>query len=64
MANVEENKFDHLLREEGLSMWYFSWVLGVGFAVSFSIINAMWLEQKERDIGEKGGAAGGRARRS
>jgi len=37
---------------------YFSWVLGVGFAVSFSIINAMWLEQKERDIGERAGAAG------
>jgi cyd operon protein YbgT len=26
-------------------MWYFSWILGVGLAVSFSIINAMWLEQ-------------------
>jgi cytochrome bd-I ubiquinol oxidase subunit X len=25
-------------------MWYFSWVLGVGFAVAFSILNAMWLE--------------------
>ena len=24
-------------------MWYFSWVLGVGFAVAFSILNAMWL---------------------
>jgi cyd operon protein YbgT len=28
-------------------MWYFSWVLGVGFAISFSIINAMWLEDRE-----------------
>ena len=26
-------------------MWYFSWVLGVSFAISFSIINALWLEQ-------------------
>lgn len=25
-------------------MWYFSWILGLGFACSFSIINAMWLE--------------------
>jgi cyd operon protein YbgT len=39
-------------------MWYFSWVLGVSFAISFSIINAMWLEQKERDTGETAGAAG------
>jgi cyd operon protein YbgT len=27
-------------------MWYFSWVLGVSFAVSFSIINALWLEAR------------------
>ena len=38
-------------------MWYFSWVLGVSFAVSFSIINAMWLEQKELADGERAGAA-------
>lgn len=25
-------------------MWYFTWVLGIGFAVAFAIINAMWLE--------------------
>jgi cyd operon protein YbgT len=25
-------------------MWYFSWVLGVGLALSFGIINVMWLE--------------------
>lgn len=38
-------------------MWYFSWILGVGLAVSFSIINAMWLEQhepsEEWDVGER-----------
>jgi cyd operon protein YbgT len=28
-------------------MWYFSWVLGVSFAISFSIINALWLEEKD-----------------
>ncbi len=25
-------------------MWYFAWILGVGFAAAFAIINAMWLE--------------------
>ncbi|MGY6216854.1 cytochrome bd-I oxidase subunit CydX [Methylolobus aquaticus] len=25
-------------------MWYFAWVLGVGLACAFGIINAMWLE--------------------
>lgn len=30
-------------------MWYFSWVLGLGLACSFSILNAMWLEFYEED---------------
>ncbi len=25
-------------------MWYFTWLLGVGFAVLLAILNAMWLE--------------------
>ena len=25
-------------------MWYFSWVLGLGFAVLLAILNAMWGE--------------------
>ncbi|OOV88225.1 cytochrome bd-I oxidase subunit CydX [Oceanospirillum linum] len=25
-------------------MWYFAWILGVLLAISFGIINAMWLE--------------------
>lgn len=25
-------------------MWYFTWVLGLGFACAFAILNAMWLE--------------------
>lgn len=25
-------------------MWYFTWMLGVGFAVMLAILNAMWLE--------------------
>jgi cyd operon protein YbgT len=28
-------------------MWYFSWVLGLGLACSFAILNAMWLEIAE-----------------
>lgn len=28
-------------------MWYFSWVLGVGLACSFAILNAMWFEIRE-----------------
>jgi cytochrome bd-I ubiquinol oxidase subunit X len=25
-------------------MWYFSWILGVALAATFSILNALWLE--------------------
>ena len=25
-------------------MWYFAWVLGAGFACTFAVLNAMWLE--------------------
>ena len=28
-------------------MWYFSWILGVSLACSFSILNAMWFEMRE-----------------
>jgi cyd operon protein YbgT len=28
-------------------MWYFTWVLGVGFAVLLAILNAMWGETQE-----------------
>lgn len=28
-------------------MWYFAWILGVGLAVAFGIINAMWLEAEQ-----------------
>ncbi len=30
-------------------MWYFTWVLGAGFACAFAILNAMWLEIRETD---------------
>ncbi|AOY96422.1 cyd operon protein YbgT [Cupriavidus sp. USMAA2-4] len=28
-------------------MWYFSWVLGVGFAVLLAVLNAMWGEASD-----------------
>ena len=28
-------------------MWYFAWILGLGFAVSLAILNAMWGENEE-----------------
>lgn len=27
-------------------MWYFAWVLGIGFAVLLAILNAIWLENE------------------
>ncbi len=27
-------------------MWYFSWMLGIGLACCFAILNAMWLEAR------------------
>lgn len=28
-------------------MWYFAWVLGLGLACTFAVLNAMWLEHRE-----------------
>ena len=28
-------------------MWYFSWILGLGFALAFGVLNAMWYEVTE-----------------
>jgi cyd operon protein YbgT len=25
-------------------MWYFSWILGLGLAVAFAVLNGMWHE--------------------
>lgn len=27
-------------------MWYFSWILGIGVALAFGIINVMWFESQ------------------
>ncbi|MBC3862349.1 cytochrome bd-I oxidase subunit CydX [Undibacterium jejuense] len=31
-------------------MWYFAWILGVGFALLLAIMNAMWGENEEARI--------------
>ena len=31
-------------------MWYFTWVLGVGFAAAFAILNALWFESHARRL--------------
>ena len=28
-------------------MWYFAWVLGLGFAILLSVVNALWFEAQE-----------------
>ncbi len=30
-------------------MWYFSWILGLGLALTFGVLNAMWYEILETD---------------
>lgn len=42
-------------------MWYFAWILGVLFACSVGIINAMWVEMHLSERRDRSGrtAAGG-----
>jgi cyd operon protein YbgT len=28
-------------------MWYFSWILGLGLALTFGVLNAIWYELRE-----------------
>lgn len=30
-------------------MWYFTWILGLGFACTIAILAAIWFELKETD---------------
>jgi len=30
-------------------MWYFSWILGLGFACTLAVLNAMWLEHRSAE---------------
>jgi cyd operon protein YbgT len=42
-------------------MWYFAWILGVGFAVLLAILNAMWGENEPGRIeAAEGGDDGAR----
>ena len=34
-------------------MWYFTWVLGLGFAVLFAVVNVLWLDSREGQAQEK-----------
>jgi cyd operon protein YbgT len=36
-------------------MWYFTWILGIGVALAFGIINVMWLESRSFDQAKKVG---------
>jgi cyd operon protein YbgT len=38
-------------------MWYFTWVLGVGLAVGFGILNGLWHELHLSDSGDDGSDA-------
>ncbi len=45
-------------------MWYFTWILGLGFALAFGVLNAIWFEvlELERENRELGSAAADRER--
>jgi cytochrome bd-I ubiquinol oxidase subunit X len=38
-------------------MWYFSWILGTGLALTFGVLNAIWyeLQDKPAEKREEGG---------
>jgi cytochrome bd-I ubiquinol oxidase subunit X len=41
---IRRNSANRPQSKENVAMWYFSWILGVGLACSFAILNAMWFE--------------------
>ncbi len=42
-------------------MWYFTWILGLGFALAFGVLNAIWFEILEPD--QSGSEPGDKATR-
>lgn len=36
-------------------MWYFTWILGLGLALLFGIVNAMWYEMREDEEDNRAG---------
>ncbi len=43
-AGLDRPQSERLLTPDGgdVPMWYFSWLLGLGLACAFAILNAMW----------------------
>jgi cyd operon protein YbgT len=39
-------------------MWYFSWILGLGLAVTFGVLNAIWYDVLEQQRAERAREAG------
>jgi len=37
-------------------MWYFSWILGLGLALTFGVLNALWYEVVEQQRLERAAA--------
>jgi cytochrome bd-I ubiquinol oxidase subunit X len=37
-------------------MWYFSWILGTGLALSFAVLNAIWYEIVEQQKADESAA--------
>jgi len=35
-------------------MWYFTWILGLGLALAFGILNGVWYELNLSDDGDDG----------
>ena len=35
-------------------MWYFAWILGLGLAVLFGVLNGLWHEFQLSDAGAEG----------
>jgi cytochrome bd-I ubiquinol oxidase subunit X len=33
-------------------MWYFSWILGLGLALTFGVLNAIWYDVMEQQRAE------------
>ena len=46
-------------------MWYFSWILGLGLALTFGVLNAIWYEIRRGQVRDRpaGTARGCAARR-
>jgi cytochrome bd-I ubiquinol oxidase subunit X len=40
-------------------MWYFSWLLGLGLALTFGVLNAIWYELLDRPGGQQEKSPGG-----